>query len=90
MSTNKKVSFNYYRDKKSWVKIKSGEKMKLRAWISRLTALITINPIERAKNRELLIKAYNVGGLQTVQAYAAERVTENEELAKAEASKLNG
>lgn len=82
MSTNKKVSFNYYRDKKSWVKIKSGEKMKLRAWISKLTSLITIDPVERKKNRELLIAAYNAGGLQTVQAYAAKRVTENEAILK--------
>jgi len=78
MDESKLKKFDYYKDNKKKVQLINKEKIKLRQWVTRLTSLITIDSTERKKNRELIIKAYNSGGLKLVSEYVSKRIVENE------------
>lgn len=70
--------FDYSKQKRLWLKNKSGSKIKLRKFISDVAEnLVKINGQTLEINREHLIKAYNEGGLELTKKWVDLQFEEN-------------
>jgi hypothetical protein len=70
MEKLKPKKHDYSKDKRGWLYLESGGKIKLRKYISEVAKEITkANDSPYELNREYIIKAYNNGGLKIVQAW---------------------
>lgn len=69
---------NYQKDKRGWLKMANGKKVKLRKYISEIARTICkINKHDYKTNREYIIKAYNKGGLEFVKAWVNKQFNEH-------------
>lgn len=68
--SEKTRTFDYSKDKRIWLKLATGKKIKLRKYLSDIALeLSKINNHDYDINRDFIIKAYNKGGLSTVKAW---------------------
>lgn len=69
-SNSENQKFNYSLDKSRWLVKKSGEKIKLRAYIAELSKIVAKETGNRiSTERRFIIKAYNAGGLNGVKLW---------------------
>ena len=67
-------TYNYSKDKRLWLHLEKGGKIKLRKYLSEVARkLIKVNQDSYEVNRHFLIKAYNKGGLKTVKLWVDEQ-----------------